>query len=293
MGHLSRANEERGVVARWTAASRGRKCCTVDDGTARPDLVIHRTNPNTSTRRITRTPDAVAACPRRSRYGADRSDDGGAKWQKMTAGCRPATSAASASNHQKNPKHSLTPVVENVNRGTPDMGRRSTAAKWARADAAVAPLGATRAKGAGMPAIHSAPNTVTRRASVVVQQPQGRGRAARARESATRSFALTTAARRGGRRNGHDVDVAGGKARTPASMKIKPGQSGARVVTATRCTRRTDGGKSWGCTNSTGFFNRIFGDFRTILGGSRRIQTGSCSAATAASACPTTAAARR
>ena len=191
MGHLFSRNEERGVFRTMDGGKSWQKVLYVDDGTGATDLVINRTNPNilyAAMYEKHRTPwQLVLGGPGTGLY---RSDDGGAKWQKLAGGL-PAGNLGriGIDIYQKNP-NILYAVVENVNPRTPEMGAAIDGCEMG-------------ARGRGGDAFPS-PGEED-------QLPQGRGRAAFAplgatasqggrRESATRSSAVTMAARRGGRR---------------------------------------------------------------------------------------------
>ena len=110
MGHLFSRNEERGVFRTTDGGKTWQKMLYVDDGTGATDLVINRANPNilyAAMYEKHRTPwQLVLGGPGTGLY---RSDDGGTKWQKLPADCRPAISAASASTSIRRTRTSCTP----------------------------------------------------------------------------------------------------------------------------------------------------------------------------------------
>ena len=245
MGHLFTRNEERGVFRTADGGKTWQKVLYVDDGTGATDLVINRANPNivyAAMYEKHRTPwQLQLGGPGTGLY---RSDDGGVKWQKLGGGL-PAGNLGriGIDIFQKNP-NILYAVVENVNARTPEMGTAIDGCD----------MGGRRGGG---PVEFPGPGEDD-------QQPQGRGRGGAARIG-NEIYRTDDGGKTWRKTHGHDVDVAGGKA--PYSfnqLKIDPGNAEHVIVTSDTMYSSRDGGKSWGCTNSTGFFSRIFGDFRTI-----------------------------
>jgi photosystem II stability/assembly factor-like uncharacterized protein len=244
MGHLFSRNEERGVFRTMDGGKSWQKTLYVDDGTGATDLVINRTNPNilyAAMYEKHRMPwQLILGGPGTGLY---RSDDGGAKWAKLGGGL-PAGDLGriGIDIYQKNP-NILYAVVENVNARTPEMG--------AAADACT--IGAGRGRGGNE---FPGPGDD--------QQPQGRGRGGAARVG-NEVFRSDDGGKTWRKTHGHDSDVAGSKA--PYSfnqLKIDPGNPEHIVITSDQMYSTTDGGKSWACTNNSGFFRGIFGDFRAI-----------------------------
>ena len=177
--------------------------------------------------------------------GLYRTDDGGAKWQKLDGGLPTGKLGRIGLDiYQKNP-NILYALVENLNPRRRRWARRSTRAQ-------------RRRRGAGGRRERAAAGDGRR-------QPQGRG--ARRRD-AHRQRALphaTTAARRGARRTATTSTSPAARRRTRStssrSTRTIPITS---IVTSDTMYSTRDGGKTWGCTNTNGFFRGVFGDFRTI-----------------------------
>jgi photosystem II stability/assembly factor-like uncharacterized protein len=245
MGHLFSRNEERGVFRTMDGGKTWQKVLYVDDGTGATDLVINRQSPNilyAAMYEKHRTPwQLQLGGPGTGLY---RSDDGGAKWQKLTGGLPTGNLGRIGIDiYQKNP-NLLFAVVENVNTRTPEMG---------------AAIDGCQMSGRGRGGeTFSGPGDD----SQAPQPGRGRGGAARIGNEIFRS---DDGGKTWRKTHGHDVDVAGGKA--PYSfnqLRIDPGNPDHVIVTSDTMYSSRDGGKTWGCTSSTGFFRGIFGDFRTI-----------------------------
>jgi photosystem II stability/assembly factor-like uncharacterized protein len=261
MGHLFSRNEERGVFRTTDGGKSWQKVLYVDDGTGATDLVINRTNPNilyAAMYEKHRTPwQLVLGGPGTGLY---RSDNGGAKWQKLEGGLPTGNLGRIGLDiYQKNP-NILYAVVENVNSRPPDMGAAIDGCQMGTRGrgAFPGPGGAMARQGDVTDLFGADPSSP---GEPEVQQGRGRGAARIGNEI----FRTDDGGKTWRKTHGNDIDVAGGKA--PYSfnqLKIDPGNPDHVVVTSDTMYSTGDGGKSWGCTNSTGFFNRIFGDFRTI-----------------------------
>ena len=248
MGHLFSRNEERGVFRTTNGGKSWQKVLYVDDGTGATDLVINRQSPNilyAAMYEKHRMPwQLVLGGPGTGLY---RSDDGGVKWQKLAGGLPTGSLGRIGIDiYQKNP-NVLYAVVENVNPRPPEMGAAIDGCQMA----------AGRGRG-GDDVEPPGPGDED-------QQPQGRGRGGVPRESATRSIGATTAARPGARRTDTTWMSPAARRRTRStSSRSTPAIRTIVVVTSDSMYSSRDGGKTWGCTNRTGFFRGVFGDFRTI-----------------------------
>jgi photosystem II stability/assembly factor-like uncharacterized protein len=254
MGHLFSRNEERGVFRTMDGGKSWQKVLYVDDGTGATDLVINRTNPNilyAAMYEKHRMPwQLILGGPGTGLY---RSDDGGTKWAKLGGGLPVGDLGRIGIDiYQKNP-NILYAVVENVNARTPEMGTPIDACQ----------MGAGRGRG-GDPAPGIRHSALEEPATAGEQTPQGRGRGG-AQRVGNEVFRTDDGGKTWRKTHGHDVDVAGGKA--PYSfnqLKIDPGNPDHIVITSDQMYSTADGGKSWACTNNSGFFRGIFGDFRAI-----------------------------
>jgi len=251
MGHLFSRNEERGVFRTIDGGKTWQKVLYVDDGTGATDLVINRTNPNivyAAMYEKHRMPwQLVLGGPGTGIY---RSDDGGAKFTKLAGGLPTGTLGRIGIDvYQKNP-NVLYAVVENLNPRTPEMGAAIDGCQ----------MGAARGRGGNADADATEPPSPGDDG----QQPQGRGRGGVARIG-NEIYRSDDGGKTWRKAHGHDVDVAGGKA--PYSfnqLKIDTGNPEHLIVTSDQMYTSGDGGKSWACTNNSGFFRGIFGDYRSI-----------------------------
>lgn len=234
LGHLFSRNEERGVFRTRDGGKTWDKVLYVDDGTGAVDLVINRRTPNTLFAAMYekhRMPwQLVLGGPGTGIY---RTDDGGTKWQKLAGGLPTGTLGRIGLDiHQKNP-NILYAVVENVNLRPASMG--------AAMDACQAGNAAAAGRGAG-----------------------GRGRGGAARIG-NEIYRTDDGGRTWRKVNPDSVDVAGGKA--PYSfnqLRINPDDPNHVIITSDQMYHTSDGGASWACSNASGFFRSVFGDYRSM-----------------------------
>jgi photosystem II stability/assembly factor-like uncharacterized protein len=251
IGHLFSKNEERGVFRTTDGGKSWQKVLYVNEGVAAIDLVIDR-----------RTPTVLYAAmyeydrnPWRLVLGGNGSDvykstDGGTKWDRLGNGMPDGTIGRIGLDiYQKNP-NILYAVVENLNpraEGVPraiDACQAGAQQPQGRAGAAGGGAGAAGAAGAA-----------------------GRGgRGAAAGGPIGNEIYRTDDGGKTWRKvNSDTVDVAGGKA--PYSfnqLKINPNNPDHVIVTSDTMYSSLDGGKTWSCSNTNGFFRGVFGDFRTM-----------------------------
>ena len=256
MGHLFSRNTERGVFRTADGGKTWQKTLYVDDGTGATDLVINKQSPNTLFAAMYekhRMPwQLILGGPGTGLY---RSDDGGVKWTKLTAGLPTGNLGRIGIDiYQKNP-NILYAVVENVNPRPETMG------------AAIDGCQMTPARGRGGAGDEfPSPGDDGDEYEQQAQQPaQGRGRGGNAPRIGNEIFRSDDGGKTWRKTHIDGVDVAGGKA--PYSfnqLKIDTGNPDHLVVTSDQMYSSRDGGKTWSCTNSDGFFRGIFGDFRAI-----------------------------
>jgi photosystem II stability/assembly factor-like uncharacterized protein len=240
MGRLFSRNEERGVFRTRDGGRNWEKVLYVDDGTGAVDLVLNRRSPNTLYAAMYekhRMPwQLVLGGPGTGIY---RSDDGGTKWTKLAGGLPTGNLGRIGLDiHQRNP-NILYAVVENVNPRPAEMGPAFDACQAGSAAAAAAMAAGRGGAGRG-----------------------GRGGAQRIGNEIYRT---DDGGKTWRKVNADAVDVAGGKA--PYSfnqLRINPADPNHVIVTSDTMYSTTDGGASWGCSNTTGFFRSVFGDFRTM-----------------------------
>ena len=236
MGHLFSRNEERGVFRTMDGGKSWQKVLYVSDAVGAADLVIDRRTPTTLIAAMyekDRNPwRLVLGGPGTAIY---RSSDGGSKWQKLEGGLPGGTLGRIGLDiYQRNP-NILYAVVENLN-PRPDGVARAVDACTA---GAAAPAG--RAGGGG------------------------RGGAAGGGPIGNEIYRSDDAGKTWRKVNSDMVDVAGGKA--PYSfnqLKINPHNPDHVIVTSDTMYSSTDGGRTWSCSNTNGFFRGVFGDFRTM-----------------------------
>ena len=238
MGHLFSRNEERGVFRTADGGRTWQKVLYVDDGTGAIDLVINRRTPTTLFAAMYekhRMPwQLVLGGPGTALH---RSDDGGLKWQRVEGGLPTGNIGRIGLDiYQRNP-NILYAVVENVNPRPDGMPP---------AVDACSPQ-AARGRGTGGQA----------------GAPPGRGRGAG--RIGNEVYRSDDGGRTWRKTHADDIDVAGSKA--PYSfnqLRINPANPDHVVITSDQMYVTTDGGKSWSCSNSNGFFRGVFGDFRSI-----------------------------
>lgn len=236
MGHLFSRNEERGVFRTRDGGRNWEKVLYVDDGTGAVDLVLNRRSPNTLFAAMYekhRMPwQLVLGGPGTGLY---RTDDGGTRWTKLGGGLPSGNIGRIGIDiHQRNP-NILYAVVENVNPRPDTMGAAIDACQAGNAAAAAA------GRGAG-----------------------GRGRGG-AQRIGNEIYRTDDGGKTWRKVNPDSVDVAGGKA--PYSfnqLKIDPGDPNHLIITSDQMYHTSDGGASWACSNASGFFRSVFGDFRSI-----------------------------
>jgi photosystem II stability/assembly factor-like uncharacterized protein len=260
IGHLFSQNEERGVFRTTDGGKNWQKVLYVNEGIGAIDLVIDR-----------RTPTVLYAAmyewdrnPWRLVLGGNgsdvyRSSDGGGKWDRLTSGLPDGTIGRIGIDiYQKNP-NILYAVVENLNPRPEGQPRAVDACQ-----AAAQPQGRAGAAGGG--------------GAAAAQGRGGRGAAAGG-PIGNEIYRTDDAGKTWRKVNSDAVDVAGGKA--PYSfnqIKINPNNPDHVIVTSDTMYSSLDGGKTWSCSNTNGFFRGVFGDFRTMwwdAENSNRIMIGS------------------
>jgi photosystem II stability/assembly factor-like uncharacterized protein len=270
MGHLFSRNDERGVFRTMDGGKTWQKVLFVNDGVGAIDLVMSRRNPAT----------LYAAMYEKHRMpwqlvlggpgtGVYRTDDGGTKWTKLEGGLPTGTLGRIGLDiNFKNP-NVLYAVVENVNprpEGMPGAADACTASQAGRAGAGAAGArgggaagaqagrgAAGAARGAGAAGAAGAP---------AAQPARGRGGAARVGNEVFRS---DDGGKTWRKTHGDDIDVGGGKA--PYSfnqIRMDPNNPDRLVINSDQMYVSEDGGRTWSCSNSNGFFRGVFGDYRTM-----------------------------
>ena len=238
------------------------KVLFVNDGVGAIDLVMSRRNPMTLYAAMYekhRMPwQLVLGGPGTGIY---RTDDGGTKWQRLEGGLPTGTLGRIGLDiNWKNP-NVLYAVVENVNNrpeGVPGAVDACTAAQAGRGGP-----GAAGARGAGGAAAGTPARGAAGAAAAPAAQPgRGRGGAARVGNEVFRS---DDGGKTWRKTHGDDIDVGGGKA--PYSfnqIRMDPNNPDHVIINSDQMYVTEDGGKTWSCSNSNGFFRGVFGDYRTM-----------------------------
>lgn len=234
LGHLFSRNEERGVFRTQDGGRTWQKVLYINDGVGAVDLAVDR--------RTTSTWYAAMYEKDRSNWrlvlggpgsAVYRSTDGGLKWTRLDAGGLPKGTVGRIGFdvYQRSP-NTLYAVIENLNPRPEGVA--------AALDACSPNAAPGRAGGAGRGGTGGSPygNEVYRS------------------DDAGLTWRKT---------HSDAIDVGGGKA--PYSfnqIKINPANPDHVIITSDQMYVSTDGGATWSCSNSNGFFRGVFGDFRTM-----------------------------
>src|SRR5262245_30414257 len=256
MGHLFSPNDERGVFRTIDGGKTWQKVLFVNNEVGAIDLVMNRRNPNTLFAAMYekhRTPWQLILGG--AGTGVYRTDDGGTKWQRVEGGLPSGTLGRIGLDiNLKNP-NVLYALVENVNtrpEGVPGATDACTAAQQAGRGARGAASGAAaQGRGAAGGAAGAAPQA-------------GRGRAGGARVG-NEVYRSDDGGKSWRKTHGDDIDVGGGKA--PYSfnqVRMDPNNADKLVINSDQMYVSEDGGATWSCSNSNGFFRGVFGDYRTM-----------------------------